>query len=136
MDIIHVSIRGFPAFIIYFAASLALLGLFVAIYIRITPYRELALIRQGNCAAAASLSGAMLGFVIPLAHSIAQSANLADMALWGLIALVVQLLVYFACTRLMPGIAADIPAGKTAPGIFLGALSLATGVLNSACMTY
>jgi putative membrane protein len=136
MDIIHVSIRGFPAFIIYFAASLALLGLFVAIYIRITPYRELALIRQGNCAAAASLSGAMLGFVIPLAHSIAQSANLADMALWGLIALVVQLLVYFACTRLMPAIAADIPAGKTAPGIFLGALSLATGVLNSACMTY
>lgn len=136
MDIIHVSIRGFPAFIVYFAASLALLALFVAIYIRMTPYRELALIREGNCAAAASLSGAMVGFVIPLAHSIAQSVNLADMALWGLIALLVQLLVYFACTRLMPGLKTDIPAGKTAPGIFLGALSVATGILNAACMTY
>src|SRR5688572_7138324 len=104
MHIIQVSFRGFPALILYFGAGLALLGLFVAIYIRITPYPELALIREGNSAAAASLTGAMLGFVIPLAHSVAQSANLADMALWGLIALVVQLLVYFACTRLMPGL--------------------------------
>ena len=136
MDIIQVSIRGFPAFMLYFAATLALLGLFLAIYIRITPYRELALIREGNSAATASLTGAMLGFVIPLARSVTQSANLADMALWGLIALVVQLLVYFACTRLMPGLTADIPAGKAAPGIFLGAVSVATGILNAACMTY
>jgi putative membrane protein len=136
MDIIESSIRGLPAFALYFVSSLALLALFVTIYIRITPYRELALIREGNPAAAASLSGAMLGFVIPLSHSVAQSANLADMALWGFIALIVQLLVYFAVTRLMPGIAADIPAGKTGPGVFLGAVSLATGILNSACMTY
>jgi putative membrane protein len=136
MQIIETSIRGFPAFILYFGASLALLALFIAIYIRITPYPEITLIRQGNVAAAASLSGAMLGFVVPLAHSIAQSANLADMALWGTIALIVQLLVYFVVRRLMPGIASDIPTGKTGPGIFLGALSLATGILNSACMTY
>jgi putative membrane protein len=136
MDIIHTSIRGFPAFILYFVSTLAMLALFVAIYIRITPYREVTLIREGNVAAAASLAGAMLGFVIPLAHSVAQSANLVDMALWGLIALVVQLLVYFAVTRVLPGISSDIPAGKTAPGIFLGSLSLATGILNSACMTY
>ena len=136
MDIIHTSIRGFPAFLLYFGASLALLALFIAIYVRITPYPEITLIRQGNIGAAASLSGALLGFVVPLAHSVAQSANLADMALWGLIALVVQLLVYFVVRRIMPGIASDIPAGKTGPGIFLGALSLATGILNSACMTY
>ncbi|MEA3153593.1 MAG: putative rane protein [Betaproteobacteria bacterium] len=136
MDLLHTSIRGFPAFLLYFASSLALLVLFITIYIRITPYREITLIRQGNVAAAASLSGAMLGFVVPLAHSVAQSANLADMALWGLIALIVQLLVYFAVTRVMPGISSDIPAGKTAPGVFLGSISLATGILNSACMTY
>ena len=136
MDIIQHSIRGLPAFALYFACSLALLALFLTIYVRLTPYRELALIREGNAAAAASLSGAMLGFVVPLAHSVAQSVNLADMALWGLIALIVQLLVYFTATRLMPGLARDIPAGKVAPGVFLGALSLATGILNAACMTY
>jgi putative membrane protein len=136
MDILAHSARGIDDFLVYLAASLALLALFIAIYIRITPYAEITLIRQGNVAAAASLSGAMLGFVVPLAHSIAQSANLADMALWGTVALVVQLLVYFVVRRLMPAIAKDIPAGKTGPGLFLGALSLATGILNAACMTY
>jgi putative membrane protein len=136
MDIIQSSIGGLPAFLTYLVASLALLALFIMIYIWITPYRELTLIREGNVAAAASLSGTILGFVIPLAHSVAQSVNLADMALWGIIALVVQLLVFFAVTRLVPGIARDIPAGKVAPGILLGALSLGTGILNAACMTY
>ena len=136
MEIISHSIRGLPAFALYFVCSLALVALFIVIYVRITPYREFALIRQGNTAAAASLTGAMLGFVIPLAHSVAQSANLADMALWGLIALVVQLLVYFAASRLIPGMANDIPAGRAGPGIFLGSLSLAAGILNAACMTY
>jgi putative membrane protein len=136
MDVIQSSIAGLPAFLTYLAASLALLALFIMIYIWITPYKELTLIREGNVAAAASLSGTILGFVVPLAHSVAQSVNLADMALWGLIALVVQLLVFFAVTRLVPGVARDIPAGKVAPGILLGALSLGTGILNAACMTY
>ena len=136
MDILQYSIGGLPAFLLYLGTSLALLTLFIVIYIWITPYHELKLIREGNVAAAASLSGTLLGFVIPLAHAVALSVNLADMALWGLIALVVQLLVFFAVTRLVPGIARDIPAGSVAPGIFLGALSLGTGILNAACMTY
>lgn len=136
MDFIQHSISGLPAFALYFGSSLALLALFVAIYVRITPYREFALIRQGNPAAAVSLSGAMLGFTFPLAYAVAQSVNLLDMALWGLIALVVQLLVYFVASRLMPTITADIPAGRIGPGVFLGSLSLATGLLNAACMTY
>jgi hypothetical protein len=43
-----------------------LLALFIAIYIRMTPYREMALIREGNMAASFSLSGSILGFVVPL----------------------------------------------------------------------
>jgi putative membrane protein len=136
MDIIPRSIAGLPAFALYLACSLALLALFITIYIRITPYREFSLIREGNAAAAASLSGTILGFVIPLAHAVAQSVNLADMALWGLIALIVQLLVFFAVSRIIPGVARDIPAGKVAPGVLLGSVSLATGILNAACMTY
>jgi putative membrane protein len=136
MAILQSSIGGLPAFLLYLAVSLAMLTLFIVIYIWITPYHELKLIRDGNVAAAASLSGTILGFVVPLGHAVALSVNLADMALWGLIALVVQLLVFFAVTRIIPGIARDIPAGKVAPGILLGALSLGTGILNAACMTY
>lgn len=136
MDIIKQSIGGFPAFVIYLAAALALLAIFLFIYIRITPYREMELIRAGNLAAAISLSGAMIGFIIPLTKAIAQSGSLIDMLLWAGIALVVQLLAYAVVRMIIPGIAKDIPEGKVAQGVFLGALSLATGLLNSACMTY
>ncbi len=130
------SLAGLPAFLSYFAAAIGLLALFLLTYILITPYREIALIREGNPAAAASLSGAILGFVLPLASAIAHSVGLLDMAVWGSIALVVQLLVYFAARLLLPDLARDIPAGKVATGVFLGALSLAIGALNAACMTY
>ena len=135
MDIIKVSITGLPAFAIYFAVCIAMVVAFVFIYIRITPYHEIALIREGNLAAAASLGGALLGFVIPLARSVTQSANLADMVLWGAIALVVQLVVYWIVTRVIPGLHDGISQNKVAHGTFLGAVSLASGILNAACMT-
>jgi putative membrane protein len=58
------------------------------------------------------------------------------MVMWGLIAMVVQLLVFVAVTRILPDISRGIPDGKVSEGIFLGALSLATGILNAACITY
>ncbi len=106
------------------------------LYLWITPYREISLIREGNAAAAASLSGAMVGFMLPLASAITHSVSLLDMAIWGLIALIIQLLVYGVGRLLLPSLARDIPAGQVASGVFLGALSLAIGLLNAACMTY
>ena len=130
------SIGGLDDFVAYFATALALVAVFLRVYTWVTPYREVALIRQGNVAAALSLSGALLGFVIPLASAIAHSVAWWDMLLWGGVALVVQLLWYFAVRILVPNLARDIPAGKTAQGLFLGAGSLAVGILNAASMTY
>lgn len=134
METIQQSIMGFPPFIITLATALVLLLLFIFIYVKITPYNEIQLIRDGNSAAAVSLSGATLGFAIPLAQSAAQSGNIADMLLWAGIAMVVQLLVYLTVRIIIPGIVRDIPAGKVAQGVFLGVLALATGLLNAACM--
>ncbi len=129
------SFAGFDEFLAYLAVALALLAFFVAIYIRVTPYRELALIREGNMAASFSLSGSILGFVIPLASAIQHSVSLIDMVIWGLIAMVVQILAFVVVKLLIPSIAQDIVAGKGAQGFFLGALSLAVGLLNAACMS-
>jgi len=130
------SFAGFDEFLAYLAASLVLLGLFVAIYIRVTPYREIALIREGNMAASFSLSGALLGFVIPLSAAVRYSVSLVDMAIWGLIALVIQIAAYVAVKLLIPGLTRDIPAGQGAPGFFLGSLSLGVGFLSAACMSF
>jgi putative membrane protein len=130
------SFSGFDDFLVYFFIAAALLLLFIFIYIRITPYKELQLIREGNNAAAISLAGTILGMVIPVAHAIEFSVGLIDMAIWAAIALVVQLLVFVVARITLPEIARDIPAGKTASGIFLGTISVAAGVLSAACMSY
>jgi putative membrane protein len=130
------SFATFDDFAAYLAVSLALLAAFVAIYIRVTPYREIALIREGNMAAAFSLSGSVLGFIVPLTSAIQHSVSLGDMAIWGGIAMLVQVAAFVVARLLIPSIVQDIPAGKQAQGLFLGALSLGVGLLNAACMTY
>src|SRR5439155_21406425 len=130
MEFIKFSRSGFDDFLLYFALSIVFVVLYLAIYVRATPYREFALIRAGNAAAAASLSGSLLGFVLPLASAVIHSVNPWDMALWAVIALAVQLLAYFAVRMLLPDVGKQIPAGKIAAGVFLGAASLAAGILN------
>ena len=134
MESLQHSLIGFPPFIITLVVSLVLLVSFVYIYVKITPYNEIQLIRDGNSAAAISLSGATIGFAIPLAQSAAQSGDVIDMLVWAGISMVVQLLAYVAVRMIIPAIGRDIPAGKIAQGIFLGGLSLAMGILNAACM--
>lgn len=130
------SFAGFDDFLLYLGMSLVLLAVFSAIYIRITPYREFALIREGNMAAAFSFSGTYLGFVAPLAAAIKYSVNPIDMAIWGVVALVVQIFAYLVCRMLFPTVTVDIPAGKQSTGFVLGIMSLGVGLLNSACMAY
>jgi len=130
------SFAGFDDFLVYLALALVLLALFIVIYIRVTPYREMALIREGNMAASFSLSGSPLGFIIPLAAAVQHSVSLVDMAIWGLIAMVVQIAAFVVVKLLIPSITEDIPAGKGAQGFFLGSLSLGVGLLNAACMSY
>ena len=130
------SFAGFDDFLVYLAVSLAYLALFVAIYIRVTPYREMVLIREGNMAASFSLSGALLGFIVPLASAVTHSVNLVDMVIWGVIAMLVQIAAFVAVKLLIPSITRDIPEGKGAQGFFLGSISLGVGLLNAACMSF
>ena len=136
MEFVKFSLEGFGAFLLHFGLGLAFVMLYLAIYVHVTPYREFTLIRQGSAAAAASLSGSLLGFVLPLANAVIQSVNPWDMAIWAVVALIVQIAVYLAVRLVLPGIVRHIPEGRVGAGVFLGAVSLAAGILNAACMTY
>lgn len=127
-------LQSLPAFASFFLTAIALLTAFLALYIRVTPYNELALIRDGNTAAAISLGGAALGFALPLAVSVAVSHNLPAMLGWGGVAGVVQLATYLAVRLALPGINQAIPQGQVASGIVLAAFSLGVGVLNAGCI--
>ena len=130
------SLAGLPSFLVYFVLGLGLLVAFLAVYGRATPYDERALIREGNVAAAISLSGAILGFMLPLASAIAHSVNVIDMLVWGMIALVVQVAVFVVVSRALPHFTEAIRAGKVAAATLLAVFAVAIGLLNAACMTY
>jgi putative membrane protein len=127
-------ISSLPAFASYFTTAVVLLAVFTCLYIFVTPYSELALIRAGNEAAAVSLGGALIGFALPIAVSVAVSHNLYAMVGWGVVAGCVQLLTFTVTRLLLPGINQSIPEGRLASGIFLAALSVGVGILNAGCI--
>jgi len=128
-------ITAFPNFVRYVVVGFALAALFLWIYVLVTPWREFALIRAGNAAAAAALVGALLGFCLPLANTIAHSVSLTDVVLWSLVALGVQVLVHVGMRLMLPHLKEAIEADKAAAGITAAGFSVCFGLINAACLT-
>ena len=136
MVIIAQYLAGLPLFLAYFAIALVFTGVYAVVYTKLTPHDEIALIKENKPAASIAFGGSLIGFVLPLASVIENSINLADMALWGLVALIVQALTFFGLRLFMPKISERIANNEMAAGIWLGAVSIAAGLLNAACLTY
>ena len=130
-----ISLQTIGSFLLYFGVALVLEAVFVVLYMAVTPHHEATLIKRGNTAAAISLGGAVLGFTLPLASVIAQSVSLLDMAVWGAVALVVQLAVYRLADFLLREVSKHIEEGNVAAAATLAAASLAIGLINAASMT-
>lgn len=129
------SLTGIVAHLIYLGIAVAAVLAFVTVYVTITPHKEFRLIRQGNSAAAISLGGAILGYTIPLAKAVSQSASISEMLLWSGVALLAQLVAYGLSRVVLPELSAHVDEGKTASSIFMAAIAVAIGLLNSAAMT-
>lgn len=129
-------LAALPNFLAYLGTAIVLLVVFVAIYLYVTPYDEINLIRANNTAAAISLSGAIFGFAMPIANVIAHSDTLLDLVFWSVVAGVVQLLAWGVARVALPQLQENIAAGRTAPATLVAALSITIGLINAACMTY
>ena len=130
------SLAGLPAFLVYFCTALIAVIAYLFVYTRITPHNEFQLIRDNDAAAAIALGLSLLGFVLPVVSAIAHSANVIDCFIWSLIALIVQIIVYYLVRVPVPKLSERIAAGELAAAIWLGLASLAAGALNAACMIY
>ena len=130
------SISGLPAFLAYYAVALALIAAYLAVYVTATAHREISLIRAGNVAAAIALGGSLIGYAIPLAMAVSNAQSILDLVVWGLVALIVQIGIYWLMRFVLPGLSRSIQAGEAASALLLGAASLAGGIVDAACMTY
>ncbi|HET9903215.1 MAG TPA: DUF350 domain-containing protein [Xanthobacteraceae bacterium] len=130
------SLQGLPAFLAYFCTAAVAVILYLLVYTRITRHDEFAMIADNRPAAAVALGLSTLGFALPLYSAIAHSANILDCAIWSVIALIVQVLVYFAARIPVPGLAKRLAAGEMAAAVWLGSISVTAGILSAASMTY
>ena len=125
---------GLPILLLHAAVTLAMLAAAVTLYVRITPYDEIALIRGGNLAAAVSLSGAIVGLGLPLAFTLAGSVNVWDIVVWGLVVLAMQLLAYKATDLVLRDLPRRIVDGEVGPALVLAAVKLAVAAVNAAAV--
>jgi putative membrane protein len=129
------SLQGLPAFIAYFCLATVLVIAFLLIYSRITPMNEFELIRKNVPGAAIALGLSLFGFSLPLASAIAHASDLVDCAVWGVVAIIVQIGTFYAVRIPVPDLSNRIAAGDIAPSIWLGLSSVTAGLLSAVSMT-
>ena len=130
-------LQTLPSFFSYFVTSLVMILVALSVYVKITPYNEISLIRDGNAAVSISFGGTILGMIMPMASAIIHSVGFADMLVWCSIALAVQLFMWFAINKLLGNLHQSIAnTGTMSHGALLGVSNLAIGILTAACMAY
>ncbi|MDC0602559.1 DUF350 domain-containing protein [Aliiglaciecola sp.] len=138
MDAVLESLSGLSNFALYFGISIVLLFVFKIAYALVTPHDEWKLVKDDrNTAAAVGFGGAIVGFCIALAGAVSNSESLIDFAIWGLVALIAQVLAFLLLRySFMPKIAERIDNQEVSAGIMLASMSIGVGLLNAACMSY
>jgi putative membrane protein len=125
---------GLPILLLQFVICIVLLVAGVAVYTRVTPFRERELLREGNVAASTVFSGAVVALAIPLAALLATSDAILDIVVWGIVAILLQLVTVLIASHLMRGMRGMIEEGKVAAALPIVAAQLAIALLNAAAM--
>ena len=129
----------FLSFLGFFITALALVIIFLYLYAIVTPYDDYKLIfEENNIAAALGFGGAIIGVSIPIYSALIHSISYIDFAIWGVVAIIIQLVFAFIVTRLEGKFSFKerISQGIVPVGILMAFLSIAIGLLNAGSMSY
>jgi putative membrane protein len=126
---------GFPTMLLHLAATLGLLVLGAVIYVALTPWKEIELIREGNAAAAVAFAGVLVGLAVPLATSLTASTSLREIGLWGLATVALQLLAFRVVDMILTGLPQRIRDGEVSAAVLLVGAKLATALVLAAALS-
>jgi len=133
--IIQSIMSGAPVLALHLVTTFAILIGGMGLYMWITPYEDIRLVREGNQAAAVALGGAFLGLAIPLAGSLAGSVTALDILLWGIITVIVQLVCFKVVDLVLRGLPKRIADGEMAAAIFLAFVKVSAGAIVATAVT-
>lgn len=129
----------FVGFLGFFFTAIVLVVIFLYLYAIVTPYDDYKLIfEDNNLAASLGFGGAIIGVSIPLYSALVHSVSYIDFAIWGAIAILIQLVFAFIVTRLNGkySFKTKISNGVISVGILMAFLSISIGLLNAGSMSY
>ena len=132
-------IELYIGFISFFLTALALVVVFLYLYALVTPYDDYKLIfEDNNIAAALGFGGAIIGVSIPLYSALVNSVSYTDFVIWGVIAILIQLIFALIVTRISGKYSLElkISQGVVPVGILMAFLSICIGLLNAGSMSY
>jgi putative membrane protein len=125
-------------FLAYFAIGLGLLIVGIFLFEMTTKNKEFKLIGEGNKAAAYALGGKVIGLSIVLYSAIANSISLYDMIIWGVVAIILQIIAFYIVEWMTSAfhITKAIDEDNQAVGLFLLFVSIALGLTIAGSLTY
>lgn len=132
-------IELFIGFLSFFFTAVLLVVVFLYLYAVVTPYDDYKLIfEENNIAAALGFGGAIIGVSIPLYSALVHSVSYLDFAIWGAVAIAIQLIFAFIVTRLEGkySFKTKISQGVVPVGILMAFLSISIGLLNAGSMSH
>ena len=126
-------------FLSYLGVAIGLLVVGVILFTISTPkIKEFKLIAEKNVSAAMLLGGKVMGLAIVLGAAAEYSISLMDMAIWGVVGIVSQIIVFILAEviTIRFSIQKAIEEDNRAVGTMLLSLSLAVGWIVAKCLSY
>lgn len=127
------------SFLAHFGTGLGLMFLGLTAFAFTTKFSELKLIQEGNVAVALKLWGKAIGLAIVIYTVWADSVNLLDAFLWGLVGIATQVIAYWIIEFILTPkmhLADEVEKGNKAIGFSLFAAAIVVGILVAASLTY
>ena len=135
MDIaIQSFVRGFPEFLMHGGATLALLIVGCTVHVLLTPMKEMKLIRAGNVSAGISMAAVIVGLAIPMAACLETATSIYDILIWGVVAILLQLLAFRAVDLLLRDLPRRIEQDEIGAALLLAAVKVATATVMAAAL--
>lgn len=128
-------VAGFPILMLHSSVTMVILVAGVMLYIWITPWDEMSLIRAGNTAAAISLGGAIIGLAVPLAFAMSASVSVYEILIWGPVTLILQIIAFRIADLVLRDLPSRIESGEIGAAMLLVSIKLAVAAVNAAAVS-
>jgi putative membrane protein len=126
--------EGFPDFLLFGGVTLALVIAGCVVHVLLTPMKEMKLIREGNVAAGISVAAVIVGLARPMAACLASAASIYDVVIWGVVAILLQMLAFRAADLILRDLPKRIERNEIGAAVVLAAVKIAAALIMASAL--